>query len=154
MWDLPRPGLEPVSPALAGRFSTTAPPGKSLFLFLNDRQGKNWNVVWLWSNRTRWHFLSQPAEYCFIPIACLLADLHCPNFLTWLGDDGTLIPHLLLTTPLTVLEPLYPFSSFLMCIVHVYSSNAVHEKHLALNATRHCFHNDFNLIFLLIFIGV
>ena len=30
MWDLPRPGLEPVSPALAGRFSTTAPPGKLL----------------------------------------------------------------------------------------------------------------------------
>ena len=28
MWDLPRPGLEPLSPALAGRFSTTAPPGK------------------------------------------------------------------------------------------------------------------------------
>ena len=30
MWDLPRPGLEPVFPALAGRFSTTAPPGKPL----------------------------------------------------------------------------------------------------------------------------
>ena len=28
MWDLPRPGLEPVSPASAGRLSTTAPPGK------------------------------------------------------------------------------------------------------------------------------
>ena len=28
MWDLPRPGLELVSPALAGRFPTTAPPGK------------------------------------------------------------------------------------------------------------------------------
>ena len=28
MWDPPRPGLEPVPPALAGRFSTTAPPGK------------------------------------------------------------------------------------------------------------------------------
>ena len=27
-WDPPRPGLEPVSPALAGRLSTTAPPGK------------------------------------------------------------------------------------------------------------------------------
>ena len=27
-WDLPRPRLEPVSPALAGRFSTTEPPGK------------------------------------------------------------------------------------------------------------------------------
>ena len=35
MWDLPRPGLEPVPPALAGRLSTTAPPGipSSLFLF-------------------------------------------------------------------------------------------------------------------------
>ena len=28
MWDLPRPGLEPVSPALAGGFSITAPQGK------------------------------------------------------------------------------------------------------------------------------
>ena len=28
MWDLPGPGLEPMSPALAGGFSTTAPPGK------------------------------------------------------------------------------------------------------------------------------
>ena len=28
MWDLPRPGLEPMFPALAGRFSTTAPPRK------------------------------------------------------------------------------------------------------------------------------
>ena len=28
MWDLPKSGLEPVSLALAGRFSTTAPPGK------------------------------------------------------------------------------------------------------------------------------
>ena len=28
MWDLPRPGLKPMSPALAGRLSTTAPPGK------------------------------------------------------------------------------------------------------------------------------
>ena len=28
MWDLPEPGLKPVSPALAGGFLTTAPPGK------------------------------------------------------------------------------------------------------------------------------
>ena len=33
MWDPPRPGLEPVSPALAGRFSTTAPPGKPFSFF-------------------------------------------------------------------------------------------------------------------------
>ena len=36
MWDLPRPGLEPVSPALAGRFSTTAPPGKPQVIFNNS----------------------------------------------------------------------------------------------------------------------
>ena len=36
MWDLPRPGLEPVSPALAGRFSTTAPPGKPLIRFFKS----------------------------------------------------------------------------------------------------------------------
>ena len=29
MWDHPRPGMEPVSPALAGGFLTTGPPGKS-----------------------------------------------------------------------------------------------------------------------------
>ena len=39
MWDLPRPGLEPVSPALAGRFSTTVPPGKPRPYF---KERKNW----------------------------------------------------------------------------------------------------------------
>ena len=34
MWDLPRPGLEPVYPALAGRLSTTAPPGKRVTIVL------------------------------------------------------------------------------------------------------------------------
>ena len=36
MWDLPGPGLEPVSPALAGGFLTTVPPGKSLTIFLEQ----------------------------------------------------------------------------------------------------------------------
>ena len=34
MWDPPRPGLEPVSPALAGRPSTTAPPGKPIDTYI------------------------------------------------------------------------------------------------------------------------
>ena len=34
MWDVPGSGLEPVSPALAGGFSTTAPPGKP------------WSILW------------------------------------------------------------------------------------------------------------
>ena len=33
MWGPPRPGLEPVSPALAGRLSTTAPSGKPCRFF-------------------------------------------------------------------------------------------------------------------------
>ena len=34
MWDLPGPGVEPLSSALAGRFLTTVPPGVSILLFL------------------------------------------------------------------------------------------------------------------------
>ena len=42
MWDLPRPGLEPMSPALAGGFLTTAPPGKSpnAHFLVQGRPGK------------------------------------------------------------------------------------------------------------------
>ena len=37
MWDLPRLGLEPVFPALAGGFFTTVPPGKfqNGYFFMN-----------------------------------------------------------------------------------------------------------------------
>ena len=34
-WDLPGPGLKPVSPELAGRFLTTVPPGKPCLNFFN-----------------------------------------------------------------------------------------------------------------------
>ena len=37
MWDLPGPALQPMFPALAGRFLTTAPPGNSLKTFLKNR---------------------------------------------------------------------------------------------------------------------
>ena len=42
MWDLPRPGLEPVSPALAGRLSTTAPPGKPQELHSSSPLPSTW----------------------------------------------------------------------------------------------------------------
>ena len=35
-WELPRPGIEPMSPAVAGGLSTTAPPGKSQALKLSS----------------------------------------------------------------------------------------------------------------------
>ena len=34
MWNLPEPGIEPQSPALAGEFFTTKPPGKHIMCFL------------------------------------------------------------------------------------------------------------------------
>ena len=37
MWDLPRPGIEPVCPALAGGFLTTGPPGKPKIVFLRHQ---------------------------------------------------------------------------------------------------------------------
>ena len=50
MWDLPRPGLEPVSPALAGRLSTTAPPGKPLlWVFVK------WRCMCASPSYTKWH---------------------------------------------------------------------------------------------------
>ena len=38
MWDPPGPGIEPMSPALAGGFLTTAPLGKSQDPFLIEQQ--------------------------------------------------------------------------------------------------------------------
>ena len=53
MWDPPRPGREPVSPALAGRFPTLAPPGKPLSCSFNHD-----NVpICIWLH-------SQPANLC------------------------------------------------------------------------------------------
>ena len=41
IWDLPGGGIEPMSPALAGRFLTTAPPGKSLFIIFYIQKPKS-----------------------------------------------------------------------------------------------------------------
>ena len=40
MWNLPGPGIEPVSSTLAGGFLSTVPPGKSLEMG-NRRQDKS-----------------------------------------------------------------------------------------------------------------
>ena len=53
-WDPPRPGLEPMSPALAGRLSTTAPPGKPprgflcTFKFKKRRSSRLYPRLLLW----------------------------------------------------------------------------------------------------------
>ena len=49
MWDLPGPGLEPVSPALAGEFLTTAPPGKSCWKIFNLPRIRTRIWGWPWT---------------------------------------------------------------------------------------------------------
>ena len=44
MWNLPGPGIELVSPALAGRFLSTVPPEKSLCNSVSNDQSKNKQV--------------------------------------------------------------------------------------------------------------
>ena len=68
MWDLPRPGLEPVSPALAGGFSTTAPAGKPLTFFfeqgkivlvyLNNKIGRNSHRFETFNNHGKLYLLN------------------------------------------------------------------------------------------------
>ena len=48
MWDLPRPGTEPVSSELVGGFPSSVPPGKSeQYCNINDYQSSfNWDLSW------------------------------------------------------------------------------------------------------------
>ena len=50
MWDLPRPGIKPVSPALAGGFLTTAPPGsprilKYVYKLFDTPPCQRWHLI-------------------------------------------------------------------------------------------------------------
>ena len=77
MWDLPRPGLEPVSPALAGGFSTTAPPGKPKNFFdrplLNHFIGQTNSFFFPWINNI--DLLTSVS--CMSPIRMLLYSIVC-----------------------------------------------------------------------------
>ena len=61
MWDLPRSGLEPMSPVLAGRFSTTGPPGKPWRWCFWTESGKlGWDCV------RQWWGLGQKQRECIL----------------------------------------------------------------------------------------
>ena len=57
MWALPRPGLEPVSPALAGRFSTTAPLGKPLCVSFNRYEEEKKSMIFIYFFFIEIHFI-------------------------------------------------------------------------------------------------
>ena len=72
MWDLTGPGLEPVSPALAGGFLTTAPPGKpekvNFYCVSHPVYG-----IWLWQPELR-QSCSQRLSFTYhresLPLGC------------------------------------------------------------------------------------
>ena len=72
MWDLPGPRLEAVSPALAGGFLTTAPPGKSpryfMIEFLNVKNISFWSLkLFSEHSRKRCHVIfSTGLKYCTV----------------------------------------------------------------------------------------
>ena len=89
MWDLPRPGLEPVSPALAGRFPTAAPPGKpKKKVIFNEWIKKMWershgilfrhkrkevhceNVDEPWGPYAKWNKSDRKRQYCLTSLTC------------------------------------------------------------------------------------
>ena len=62
MWDLPRPGLEPVSPALAGGFLTTVPAGKTGRSVLMHYRMVFKNVTFYWKCILCFCFLAEPCN--------------------------------------------------------------------------------------------
>ena len=86
MWDLPRPGHEPVCPALAGRFPTTAPPGKSTSAFWSS-SFTLWLPTLMVNKRavsTRWRLppsISRlpPKEYIFMNLLLKSKETSFPN---------------------------------------------------------------------------
>ena len=99
MWDLPSPGLEPVSPALAGRFSTTAPPGKPsgvVFIFVSDHLLFNWRQVqssdcWVGTRGNEWGDCLGPLQSLCRGHAVGPAHPSGPAACTW--DGGAFPSH-------------------------------------------------------------
>ena len=81
MWDLPRPGLEPVFPALAGRLSTTAPPGKpSVFVFVGP-----FLLLCFPLREAPLAFVVEVVWWCWILLAfaCLICLICLSDLLVW-----------------------------------------------------------------------
>ena len=70
---LPYPGMEPTSPALAGEFFTTEPPGKPrLRQSVNQELKESWNLInWILK---KWSEVSQSSLTLCDPIDCSLPD--------------------------------------------------------------------------------
>ena len=138
MWDLPRPGLEPVSPALAGGFLTAAPPGSprasyfwrtSLNLSISEVSsgldssytffGRNTKEIILYPSQC---IISGGAWYQFAPLLVMLI------LITWLRSG---LPSFFLCCKITI----FPF------LLNKYPVRRYFE-----NMKIHRFSSDFHLL--------
>ena len=102
MWDLPGPGIEPVSPALAGGFLTTEPPEKSQGSFFSKQLFYMVHTIWgkikllpplnCFGTLVKFLFficLWSISRLCFVPLiylSILIPISHCLdyyNFMSW-----------------------------------------------------------------------
>ena len=79
MWDPPGPGIEPVSPALAGGFLTTVPPGKSLKGFFKVAVLKVESVD-PWRKSTKFFLGIHKVKVIFMVMLRLGDIFHCVEF--------------------------------------------------------------------------
>ena len=75
MWNFPRPGIEPMSPVLAGRFLTTGPPGKSFKSFISHETQYSWKGI------------RQLLESCFTKEESEDQRDHLMPMVTWVGNS-------------------------------------------------------------------
>ena len=78
MWNLPRPGVEPVSPALADGFLTTGPPEMSIVcvcLFLNNSHPHGYEIVSIVS-LTGMSLMIRDAQHLFMYLLAFLVSFY------------------------------------------------------------------------------
>lgn len=102
VWTLPRPETEPASPALAGRFFSAVPPGKSSVLFLKvstDSSQASFKRTQLFSlNLLISLFLQTWKTDCLLKTTLQFADLiHCV-LIVWFNSKMTILSSLFLSS--------------------------------------------------------
>ena len=83
MWDIPRPGLEPMSPALAGGFLTTAPPGKPSFIWFIYFGG-----IWRACEALPWCYTKRYSQRSVNLILICTTPSHSPLFIPFPTTPG------------------------------------------------------------------
>ena len=90
MWDLPGPGLQPMSTVLAGGFLTTAPPGKShICKFLIKAFETSFRIAFL----SIWIFVQSTLEFSQFTIRIIKIELPITQNswdTNWLSSDFTM----------------------------------------------------------------